>query len=245
MAARNDVLPAAGTPTPSPPPGFDPGGPPCKPLYCGRFRARPDGAPVVASPPVGRLVSTLVDPSPVIGRWTSTPAPLPLGVRFADRVTIREIPWRTADLIYTHHHSYLPQDRTPGSLAHHGIYFDGHIVGAITWGAHPTEHDLHGYAPAERAEVARVCLGIDMPNLASCAMAKSQTMFMDAVGRERGTGLLVTYVREDYAGSMFAALAGRGWERDGIRNGSAPSNRPTRDIHSYGKERWICEVDRS
>lgn len=182
------------------------------------------------------------NPSPITTPWTSTPKPLPIGIRFADRVTVRDIPWKTADLVYDHHHSYLPYDRTSGGLSHHGIYFDGSLVGAITWGAHPTEHDIHGYEPDERAEVARVCVGIEMANLASCSMAKSQDKFMREVGREKDIGLLVTYVREDYEGSMFAALAGKGWTEDGVRKGPAPSNRPDRDIHNYGKIRWICEV---
>jgi len=183
------------------------------------------------------------DPSPVTSRWTTTPKPLPLGVPFADRVGVREIPWRTAELLYEHHHSYLPSVRTSGAFVHHGIYLDGNIVGAITWGAHPTEHDLHGYPPDERAEVARVCIAINMANLASCSMAKSQRTFMEEIGREKGIGLLVTYVREDFLGSMFAALEGLGWETDGEpRNGPAPANRPKRDIHDYGKRRWVCEV---
>jgi hypothetical protein len=54
--------------------------------------------------------------------------------------------------------------------------------------------------------------------------------------------MLVTYVREDYEGSMFAALAGKGWERDGHSTGHAPVNRQKHDIHNWDKTRWVCEL---
>lgn len=187
---------------------------------------------------VGRMSERQDSPqSPVYGGFANPPKPLPLGVPFSDRVVIREIDRRSANRMYESHHSYLPRGRQG---YHYGVYFDEHLVGAITFDAWPSSSEIQGHPSSEIREVARVCIAYDMPNLASCAMSKTQDKFV----RERcdGIELLVTYVREDYHGSMFKALRGKGWEVDGHSTGHAPGNRQKYDIHDYDKQRWVCEI---
>ncbi|GCF15914.1 hypothetical protein Harman_38490 [Haloarcula mannanilytica] len=62
----------------------------------------------------------------------SDPFTAPLGVRFADHVAVEPIDRETAAAVYEAHHSYM------GSLpfvnlAHHGLYFQDSLVGAITY----------------------------------------------------------------------------------------------------------------
>jgi len=176
--------------------------------------------------------------SPVYGGFANPPATIPLGVPISDRVEIREIGRRTADRLYAAHHSYLPRGRQG---YHYGVYFDDRIVGAITFDAWPSQSKIRGHPSAEIREVARVCIAHDTPNLASCAMAKAQDKFVEE--RCEGIELLVTYVREDYHGSMFRALRGKGWEVDGHSKGHAPGNRQKYEIHDYDKQRWVCELE--
>lgn len=174
---------------------------------------------------------------PIHGAFANPPAPLPLGVSISDRVSIASIDRRAARAIYQEHHSYLPRDRQGW---HYGVYFDDEIVGAITFDCWPSQSTIRGYESADIREVARVCIGLDMANLASCATAKAQDRFVSEHGD--GIELLVTYIREDYEGSMFKALRGKGWEYDGHSEGHAPGNRQKYDIHDYDKQRWVCEI---
>jgi len=173
--------------------------------------------------------------SPVYDGFASPPPTYPLGVSIADKVTLHRIDRRAANRMYQAHHSYLPRGRCGW---HYGVYLDGSIVGAISFDNWPSQATIRGYESSDIIEVSRVCIAHDTPNLASCAMSKAQDLFLS----DHDPKLLVTYVREDYKGSMFAALQGKGWERDGHSTGHAPGNRQEHDIHNWDKERWVCPV---
>ncbi|MBX0288573.1 hypothetical protein [Haloarcula salinisoli] len=60
------------------------------------------------------------------------PFTAPFGIRFADHVDVDPISRETASAVYEAHHSYM--DSLPSvNIAHHGVYFQGALVGAITW----------------------------------------------------------------------------------------------------------------
>jgi hypothetical protein len=66
---------------------------------------------------------------------TRPPFTAPLGLPFGNHVDVREIPRREAVRIYNEHHSYLNGDSLhPATLAHHGIHYQGNILGAVTYG---------------------------------------------------------------------------------------------------------------
>lgn len=175
--------------------------------------------------------------SPIYDGFATPPPTYPLGVPIAEKVSIKPIDRRTADRVYKAHHSYLPRGRCGW---HYGIYFEGAIVGAVSFDNWPSQSTIRGFESAEIREVSRVCVAHDTPNLASCAMSKAQDRFVEEHGD--GVEMLVTYVREDYKGSMFAALRGKGWERDGNSAGHPPGNREKHEIHDWDKERWVCEL---
>jgi len=182
--------------------------------------------------------------SPVYDGFATPPPTYPLGMPITDRVSLQTIDRRTADRMYETHHSYISRGRKG---YHYGVYLDGEIVGAITFDAWPSQSSIRGYESREIKEVARVCIANDTPNLASCAMSMAQDKFVSErpdndTAETTPLNLLVTYVREDYQGSMFAALAGKGWERDGHSTGHAPGNRQKHEIHNWDKERWVCEL---
>ena len=178
---------------------------------------------------------------PIHGAFSTPPPTYPLGVSITDKVEIKEIDRRAANAIYEAHHSYLPRGRQGW---HYGVYLDGQTVGAITFDCWPSQSTIQGYESESIREVARVCIAHDTPNLASCAMSKAQDKFL----KERGDGieLLITYVREGYAGSMFKALRGKGWEFDTISEGNARGphhgESEIHDIYKADKARWVCEV---
>lgn len=60
------------------------------------------------------------------------PFTAPLGLRFADAVTVEEIPAETAEAIYQAHHSYMPT-LPDVNLVHHGLYHQDQLLGAITY----------------------------------------------------------------------------------------------------------------
>jgi hypothetical protein len=60
------------------------------------------------------------------------PFTAPLGLRFADHVTVDPIPRETAAAIYDAHHSYM-SSLPSVNLTHHGVRFQGNLVGAITY----------------------------------------------------------------------------------------------------------------
>ena len=180
---------------------------------------------------------------PIHGYFADKPSTLPLGVPFADRVSIRSIPFDVAGEIYRSHHSYLPTERTSGAPVHHGIYLDDSLVGAVTYAYMLCSDPIAGVEPEHVAEVARVCIGVDMPNLASCSMAKSQQKFADEYATENDIRLLTTYVKEGYTGAMFDSLRGLGWRPDGESTPSSAGNRPDTAIRAETKTRWVCPLE--
>ena len=153
--------------------------------------------------------------SPVHDGFASPPATYPLGVSIASKVQIKQIDRRTADRMYEAHHSYLPRGRCGW---HYGVYLDNHIVGAISFDNWPSQATIRGYESEDIVEVSRVCIAHDTPNLASCAMSKAQEKF---VAEHDDFELLITYVKEGYKGSMFAALSDKGWQCDAKSEGKA------------------------
>lgn len=178
--------------------------------------------------------------SPVYDGFAPPPPTYPLGVPIADKVTIKQIDRRTADRMYEAHHSYLPRGRCGW---HYGVYFEGEIVGAISFDNWPSQATIRGYESEDIIEVSRVCIAHDTPNLASCAMSKTQDRFVED---RPDVELLITYVREGYQGSMFAALKGKGWKRDGESTGKARAphheDGEVHEIYTVDKDRWVCEV---
>jgi hypothetical protein len=177
---------------------------------------------------------------PIYGAFSNPPPELPLGYPIADKVSVEQVDQRVARAVYEKHHSYLPNNRVG---CHYGIFLQNEIVGSITFSAWPSGGTVRGYDSENVREVSRVCVGHDTPNLASCAMAKAQDDYIEARGAE--FEVLVTYVHEDWSGSMFAALNGKGWERDGVSLGNGRPTCPwqdVRDIDEVDKERWVCEL---
>lgn len=175
------------------------------------------------------------------------PVTAPLGLRFAERVQIEAIPQHVAGAIYEAHHSYM--DSVPlTNLVHHGLSYQGHLVGAITW-RHPLirslNHDETRYEGDEIVEAARICIGVDFPNLASAALARSMDQFIRREARRRGIRLLLTFVRADYSGSMVKALRAKGWHCTGKTGTGQAGNRPDKPIRETSKWRFVCEVSSS
>ncbi len=60
------------------------------------------------------------------------PFTAPLGLSFADRVSVEPITRQQAATIYDAHHAYM--DSLPSvNLTHHGLYYRGELMGAITY----------------------------------------------------------------------------------------------------------------
>ena len=174
----------------------------------------------------------------------SDPPTAPLGLRFAERVQIETIPRHVAGAIYEAHHSYM--DSVPlTNLVHHGLSYQGQLMGAITW-RHPLIRSLNldetRYEGDEIVEAARICIGVDFPNLASAALARSMDQFIRREARRRGIRLLLTFVRTDYSGSMVKALRAKGWRCTGETGTGQAGNRPDKQIRETPKWRFVCEV---
>lgn len=60
------------------------------------------------------------------------PVTAPLGQRFADRVGVRPISRERAGEIYAAHHAYM-SDVPQRNIEHHGLYYQGQLMGAITY----------------------------------------------------------------------------------------------------------------
>ena len=179
---------------------------------------------------------------PITTGFGRTPEGYPLGWPIAEKVSVKPVRKQLANQIHVAHHSYVSEPRH-NSVVNHGVFLDGDLVGAISYGYLLSSSPIRGYESDEYLEVARVTIGVDMPNLASCGMAQSQDLFTDTYAAENGIGLLVTYVHEDYDGTMFAALKSKGWEFDGWSEGHQAGNRNDRAIRDVDKARWVCEVD--
>lgn len=173
------------------------------------------------------------------------PFTAPLGYGFAEDVRAEPIPRQTAREIYAAHHSYMT-DLPMVNLEHHGLLYRGELVGAITY-RHPLIQSL-GYDGvefdgSEIVEAARICIGVDMANLASASLAASQERFVRDHARRRGVRLLLTFVRADYDGSMIRALRDKGWTCTGRTEPGQAGNRPAKEIRERPKWRFLCRVD--
>lgn len=93
------------------------------------------------------------------------------------------------------------------------------------------------------AEAARICIGVDFPNLASCGLAHSQQRFVDDRAKDDGIDYLLTRVRSDFDGTMLRALRDRGWRCVGWSEPSQASNREDRGIRDRWKWNFLCPVD--
>lgn len=180
--------------------------------------------------------------SPVTNGFTTTPPVYPCGIPIGDKVSVDGIPKRIANRVHKSHHSYITEPKH-NAVVNHGIFLDGELVGAISYGYLLASEPIHGYDSDEYIEVSRVTVANETPNLASCAMTESQKRFADSYAEDNDIGLLVTYVHEDWSGSMFAALKGLGWHHDGHTvEGHQAGNRRHRDIRDVDKDRWVCEL---
>lgn len=166
----------------------------------------------------------------------------PLGVSFADDLYFDRIPDWKARQFYRKHHSYRPElDRV--TVVNHAVSLDSRLVGAVTYAMPRRQSPLIGVGVDRMIEVARVCVGIDMPNLASCMLARSQDRFMSRWGERSGVELLISMVRADYEGSMFAALNGKGWKNLRQARSAVSGNREYTGIEDEDKELWVCSVE--
>lgn len=216
------------------------------------------------------------------------PFTAPLGWSFASHVSVEEISREQAEEIYREHHSYktsLPDV----NIAHHGLYFQGELMGAITYrfpllgakrvhfGSNGTvkakpysESDFQSLPKPIRAtardiipnvdeneivespvfngdafiELARICIGVNMPNFASAALARSQVKFVEEhKHRFDNFQFLLTYVRSDYPGSMIRALRDKGWTTTGFSEPSEATNRDPMEIRKKFKWVFLNSVD--
>jgi hypothetical protein len=193
----------------------------------------------------------------------------PKGYEFADRVEIKQITKQTANEVYRHHHSYCGPITGPVfNEGSHGIYYRDQLCGAISYNFGLgkclsltftengiTRDQSNGITKnickgGNIVEVDRICIGVDFPNLASCAFAKSQDTFIRN-SRQGPTfdtttsnvDFLMTFVRIDHTGSMIKALSDKGWELVGVQEPDASaSNRDAREINEWGKTRWIRPI---
>ena len=217
---------------------------------------------------------------------TESRSPAPLGLPFADHVSASPISADAAASIYDAHHAYI-STLPEVNIQHHGLYFQGQLVGAITYRTPlgtrklffdendqllprpQSEHDIDGLpAPlqstarvivpevAEDAiartdvvggrsivEVARICLGVEMPNLASAALAASQERFVEHTCSD-DIDYLLTFVRADYTASMIRALRDKSWTSTGWPEPSQAGNRDDTQLRDRHKWRFLCPVER-
>lgn len=193
------------------------------------------------------------------------PATVPLGIQFSDRLTVQELTLNEVNEIYQEHHAYMDEVHD-ACLAHHGVYFDGDLVMAVTYRyplmsrfkvwAGPDHGQVHrdDSLGADRGdtksviagdriiEINRVCVVADMANLASAGLCASQEHFLANRGAEEQPDLLLTFVRCDHTGSMIRALADKGWTQAGISSPRASGNREETDINTWDKQRWLFET---
>lgn len=190
------------------------------------------------------------------------PMTLPLGIDFADRVTVAEISREEAGAIYEAHHSYCPDVPGCTNICHHGIYHDDELMGAITWNQPLLNGPKFGITDDGRLtreydeavdtfvsngggymQAARICIGVDFQNLASCGLARSMERVLEEHVERLDIHWLLTFIREDHVGSMLKALYDKGWQWVGMTRPKAPpSNRDTEDIHKWRKQRWVYPV---
>lgn len=171
-----------------------------------------------------------------------TSVSLPLGVSFSHRLKLGTVSRRVAEQFHERHHSYMPYlDRV--CIVHHGGYLGSELVGVVTYAMPRRSAPIRSVERHKMGEVARVTIALDMDNLASCLMAKSQDKFRREHGSRLGIELLLTFVHSEYQGSMFRALGGKGWEYDGPAKTAESGNRDNREIQRTEKSRWVCAFD--
>lgn len=218
---------------------------------------------------------------------TGDPFTAPLGLPFAPHVSVEKIDREQAEEIYQEHHSY--KNSLPDvNIAHHGLYYQGELLGAITYrfpllGAKKVHFGANGTVKAKPysdddiddlpksirqtareiiedvdedeivetrvfngdafIEAARICIGVDMPNFASAALARSQVKFVkEYKHRFDNFQFLLTYVRADYRGSMIRALRDKGWTTVGFSEPSEASNRDPMEIRRSYKWNFLNSV---
>lgn len=91
-------------------------------------------------------------------------------------------------------------------------------------------------------EAHRICLGVRMPNLASCGLAHSQEAFFQSEACPADINYLVTYVRADYPASMIKALRDKGWRYVGWSAPRQAGNRDNKRIRDRYKWVFICPI---
>jgi hypothetical protein len=110
----------------------------------------------------------------------------------------------------------------------------------------PTENDItrsEVLGGTEIMEINRICIGVDMPNLASCGLAQSQDRFLRSSNCPADTKFFLTLVRADFDASMIKALADRGWTLRSISEPTSAGNRSHKAINDKYKWVWICPVE--
>lgn len=163
---------------------------------------------------------------------------------FRNRVTIDDIRKRDAHEIYRKHHEYLPY-AIDASPVRHGIFLDDFVVGAISYsnpfGSH---YEVADIPVSEAMVISRICITLDLHNLASCALSKSQDIFERDYAESESIKLLITYIKEGYEGTMLKALTDKGWTKDPDHETQThqPSNKEQRDIWEESKSRWYCKL---
>ncbi|WP_435181282.1 hypothetical protein [Halorussus sp. AFM4] len=194
------------------------------------------------------------------------PQALPLGVPFADRVSIDpDLDREVAEAIYGHHHSYM-DDLPDINICHHGILFDSDLVGAITYRApllgklkvfegpdgqltrdeetaQENGWEKHIICGGDIIEVNRICIGAPFKNMASCGLAASMDQFIIDHAARLDAEWLMTFIRVDHVGSMLKALMDKAWQMVGISQPKQAGNRPDKEIREWAKQRWLCHID--
>lgn len=92
----------------------------------------------------------------------------------------------------------------------------------------------------EIMELNRICIGVDMPNLASAGVARCQERFLESDCCPEDIQFFMTMVRADFDASMIRALRGKGWTLRSVSTPSEPGNRELKDIHDEYKWVWVC-----
>lgn len=90
------------------------------------------------------------------------------------------------------------------------------------------------------AEAARMCIGVDFPNLASASLARSMEAFAQEYAADYD--YLLTFVRADYDGAMIRALRDKGWLFFTAAEPSQASNREDRAIRQEYKWQFLCRL---
>jgi len=134
-----------------------------------------------------------------------------------DRISVKKVPYKVAKAYQEMYHEYM--DSRHNSSVRHGIFLDGHgMVGCVEYAYLMCRWDMFGYESDSYMEIARVCFNTSVPNAASCGLMMSVRKFKNEYARSEGIKLLVTYVRDDYRGTLFEAC---GFEYKGKRDGQS------------------------